>query len=120
MLSRKQQRHLAKLEATLGGDHIPVAATDSRRPARGLHLSEHVTAEHNPYQVADTRLAQLLQKHRRRRARGQVRVGGGGQGIGQIVGTGPGVCRDCEVIYEIRLVVNYGVYSWSYLVFVLD
>ena len=72
MLSRKQQRHLSKLEATLGADHVPVAATDSRLASRGPHLAEHASPEDNPYQVAEARLSQLLKQHKRRRARGQV------------------------------------------------
>ncbi|XP_043211079.1 nuclear factor related to kappa-B-binding protein-like [Amphibalanus amphitrite] len=72
VLSRKQQRHLTKLEATLGGEHVPVAATSSRLTTRGPHLVEHASPEDNPYQVAEARLGQLLKQHRKRRARGQV------------------------------------------------
>ncbi|KAF0288418.1 Nuclear factor related to kappa-B-binding protein [Amphibalanus amphitrite] len=71
VLSRKQQRHLTKLEATLGGEHVPVAATSSRLTTRGPHLVEHASPEDNPYQVAEARLGQLLKQHRKRRARGQ-------------------------------------------------
>ncbi|XP_037073468.1 nuclear factor related to kappa-B-binding protein-like [Pollicipes pollicipes] len=59
-LTRKQQRHLAKLEASLGSEHVLVAATGSRQAQRGLHLGDHASAEANPYQVSEARFAQLL------------------------------------------------------------